>query len=248
MKAALLLLLASASSAAAAKRAVTEDLRDFPGDMWGSFKEQGRPEGLYTLFAAGVGASVARFGQRTYFDDFFGAETLARHRPLGPEAVEFGAVIGHSMYLLPAMAGTYLAGARLEHGTMREFGLIGFEALALAGVQTFALKYSVHRLRPDKTDYAAFPSGHSSASFALATVAGCRWGWKAGVPVGALAGFVAYTRMEGQSHYLSDVVFGAGLGIVSGRAVFRQHRKDRPGKYAFEPFVTPGGGGITVTF
>ena len=228
--------------------AVWPEIKAFPRDMWGSFKQQGRVESVYILLAAAGGASIARFGEQTYFDDYFVADTLRRHRPLGPEAVEFGAVIGHSMYLLPAMAGTYFAGAYLEHGSMREFGLIGFEALALAGMQTLALKYSVHRLRPDKTDYAAFPSGHSSASFALATVAGSRWGWKVGVPAGALASFVAYTRMEGQSHYLSDVVFGAGLGIVSGRAVFQQHRKDRPGKYAFAPFVTPGGGGVRMTF
>lgn len=200
------------------------------------------------MLAAAGGASVARFGEQSYFDDYFVSDTLRRHRPLGRRATEFGAVIGHSMYLLPAMAGTYFAGAYLEHGTMREFGVLGFEALALAGVQTLALKYSVHRLRPDKTDYAAFPSGHSSASFALATVAGSRWGWKVGVPAGALASFVAYSRMEGQSHYLSDVVFGAGLGIVSGRAVFRQHRESRPGKYAWQPFLLPGGGGVTVAF
>jgi membrane-associated phospholipid phosphatase len=106
----------------------------------------------------------------------------------------------------------------------------------------------VRRLRPDTTGLAAFPSGHTSASFSLATVAASKWGWKVGVPACLLVGFVGYTRMESNKHYLSDVLFGAGVGIVSGRAVYTVRRHAHPDRYAFAPFVSPSGGGVTVFF
>lgn len=216
--------------------------------MWGSFKEEGKPEGLLTLLTAGAGASIARFGSRTYFDDFRVADTLERNAPLGKRAIDVGAAVGHPLYLIPAMAGTYFAGAYARAGEAQEFGLMGFEALTLAGLQTEILKVSVRRLRPDKTDFAAFPSGHASASFALATVAASQWGWKVGAPACLLAGFVGYTRMEGRNHYLSDVFFGAGLGIASGRAVYKFRKHKHPDRYVFAPFISPGGGGFTVAF
>jgi hypothetical protein len=240
----LILLLAPASAAAAPM----SELKAFPKDMWGSFKEQGRNEGLLTFVAAGGGAAIARFGSRTYFDDYHLADTLLRRRPLGKRATDAGAVIGFPAYLMTGMGATYLAGTYLEADEAQEFGILGFEALALAGVQTAFLKISVNRLRPDKTDRAAFPSGHSSGSFALAAVAASKYGWKVGVPACMAASFVAFSRMENGSHYLSDVVFGAGLGIMSGRAVYNYRKGRHPGRYAFSPFLAPNGGGLTVAF
>ncbi len=224
------------------------ELKAFPKDMWGSFKEEGKPEGLLTLVAFGGGASIARYGSRTYFDDFHLAETLKRRRPLGTRATDFGAAIGYPVYLFPVLGATYFAGHYLKSESTEEFGILGFEALTLAGVQTAVLKLSVSRLRPDSTDRAAFPSGHTSASFALATVAASKYGWKVGVPACMLASFVGFTRMENGSHYLSDVVFGAGLGIMSGRAVFKYRKGTHPDRYVFAPFIVPGGGGVTMAF
>lgn len=231
-----------------AAAAELRELKYFPRDMWGSFKEQAKPEGLLTLLTAGGAASIARYGSRTYFDDFHLAETLRRRHPLGKRATDFGAVVGYPVYLFPVMGATYFAGAYLKADSTQEFGLLGFEALSLAGLQTLALKVSVSRLRPDSTDRAAFPSGHTSASFALATVAASKYGWKVGVPACMLASFVGFSRMENASHYLSDVVFGAGLGIMSGRAVYQYHRGAHPERFTFAPFVAPGGGGVTMAF
>jgi len=163
-------------------------------------------------------------------------------------ASDFGAVIGYPLYLLPVMGATYFAGWYFDENSVQEFGLLGFEALSLAGIETEILKVSVRRLRPDTTDLAAFPSGHTSASFALATVAASQYGWGVGIPSCLLAGFVGYTRMESNKHYLSDVLFGAGVGIASGRAIYRFRRRTHPNRYAFIPFVSPNGGGVAVIF
>ncbi|MCX5795991.1 MAG: phosphatase PAP2 family protein [Elusimicrobia bacterium] len=247
MKAAVLLVLFLLLPAQAAAAELSE-LREVPKDFWNGFKEQGRPEGLLTLLAAGAGASIARYGGTTTFDDVRIAGTLQRHAPLGSRATDFGAVIGYPLYLIPAMGATYFAGWSLDARSTQEFGLSGFEALALAGLETEILKVSVRRVRPDHSDLAAFPSGHTSASFALATVAASQWGWEVGVPACLLAGFVGYTRMESNKHYLSDVLAGAGVGIISGRAVYKTRRRAHPDRYVFAPFVSPGGGGVTVFF
>ena len=61
----------------------------------------------------------------------------------------------------------------------------------------------------------SFPSGHSTASFAIATVLAKRfpmWGplWL------AIAVFVGVSRVLRGSHFLTDVIGGAVLGILSG--------------------------------
>jgi hypothetical protein len=45
------------------------------------------------------------------------------------------------------------------------------------------------------------------------------YGWQAGVPLYMLAGYSAATRLEDREHDLSDVIFGAALGLVVGHSV-----------------------------
>ncbi len=61
----------------------------------------------------------------------------------------------------------------------------------------------------------SFPSGHSTASFAVATVLAKRFPTWGPLCMG-LAAFVALSRVLRGSHFPSDVVGGAVLGILSG--------------------------------
>ncbi len=80
------------------------------------------------------------------------------------------------------------------------------------------LKYSTHQTRPDGTDTRSFPSGHTATAFTTATILSKEYGhlspW---VSVGAYA--VATTtglmRIANNKHWLSDVMAGAGIGILS---------------------------------
>jgi len=104
---------------------------------------------------------------------------------------------------------------------------MGYASLALLtnGVATDLLKRSVGRQRPDKSDHRSFPSGHTSHSFTVATVFNELYGPKIGVPAYLVATIVAISRINDNKHYLSDVVFGAGLGTVIGRGFALQYRK-----------------------
>jgi len=89
-------------------------------------------------------------------------------------------------------------------------------AQLIAEALTMAMQYSIRRERPDHGSGYSFPSGHTSVTFASATVLQ-QFGWKAAVPAYAVASYVAASRIRANRHYLSDVVFGAAVGIVSGR-------------------------------
>jgi membrane-associated phospholipid phosphatase len=76
----------------------------------------------------------------------------------------------------------------------------------LTGVRLFALD----------GQYDSFPSGHSVTIFCVATLASALTPWLA--PLWFLiAAFLSSTRALLNSHYLSDVLFGAALGTIVAR-------------------------------
>lgn len=85
------------------------------------------------------------------------------------------------------------------------------------------LKYTTRRERPDGTNRQSFPSSHTAAAFATASVLQDGYGWKAGAPAYALAVYVGAARVVHNKHYLSDVVFGGALGLAGGRFTVRTH-------------------------
>lgn len=115
-------------------------------------------------------------------------------------------------------------------------------AQILSQAMTQVIKRSVRRSRPDASGNSSFPSGHTSATFAAATVFHRRYGWKAGVPAFAFATWVATSRLNEQKHWLSDLPFGAAIGLLSGRTVTRELRG-----WTIAPMVLPGGGGVQVS-
>jgi undecaprenyl-diphosphatase len=105
-------------------------------------------------------------------------------------------------------------------------------AFALAGVTTRVIKISAGRARPDiqaeagwsgprfSSRYNAFPSGHTATSTAFfATLAFASWQIGLGFLVVPL--LIAFSRMYVGAHYLSDVVAGALVGIVTAYVVVR---------------------------
>jgi membrane-associated phospholipid phosphatase len=107
-------------------------------------------------------------------------------------------------------------------------------------VQT--LKYATQRERPDGSDNHSFPSGHAADTFAFATALERHLGWKGAVPAYIFASYVALSRIPDNRHWLSDVMFGSAVGIISGRTVTRHGAK-----YPVSATVVPGGVAIMVS-
>jgi membrane-associated phospholipid phosphatase len=152
-----------------------------------------------------------------------------------------GKYIGYGATQFAAAAGTYAWGKTRKEPKVVHMGVDLLRAQIVTQVLTMGIKVAVKRERPDGTGY-SFPSGHSSVTFASATVLQRHLGWRAAVPTYAVASYVAASRLHENRHYLSDVVFGAALGIASGRTVTRHGRNS----WAMAPTSVPGGVAIFV--
>lgn len=90
----------------------------------------------------------------------------------------------------------------------------------------YILKTSLKKIRPDGTAY-SFPSGHTANAFAGATILSIEYGerykW---VPYASysLATGIGAMRMANNKHYISDVIFAAGLGILSMKVAYWTHQ------------------------
>jgi len=150
--------------------------------------------------------------------------------------------VSNSAYVVTAgVPFTQLVAGYIKHDTtLIENGWITGAGLGVDLFITLGLKYAIHRPRPHTTypDIIAyesetslsFPSGHTSAAFAVATSLSLEYKkWYVAVPAYAWAGTVGYSRMYLGMHYPSDVLVGALVGSGSAWITYKgtawlQHR------------------------
>lgn len=154
-----------------------------------------------------------------------------------------GNTIGQFAFQAAAGLATYGVARTIGNNKAADVGrdIVRAQLLSQAMVQT--VKHTIRRERPDGSNKAAFPSGHSASAFATATVLHRHYGWKVGVPAYALGGYIALARMAWNRHHATDVVMGAGFGIASARTVTMSM-----GKARFNVGVQPQVGGASVNF
>jgi hypothetical protein len=166
---------------------------------------------------------------------------------------DFGDIgnIGGSAFTLAAIAlSTYTLGVISKNKGVAETGRALIEAEIITAVMTSIIKVSVGRERPDGTGNrfsSSFPSGHVSGSFALASTIDSMYGHYMGVPLFLFAGYVGFSRMSDNKHFLSDVIFGAALGTAIGRGVAKIHKNECGSKFHIIPYADGNGGGLLLT-
>ncbi len=158
-------------------------------------------------------------------------------------AFQSGNLIGQFAFQVSAGAATYAIGKAAGNNKAALVGRDIIRAQILSQTLTQAVKFTVQRQRPDRSNDKSFPSGHSSSAFATATVLQRHYGWKVGVPAYALGGYVSLARMAWNRHHATDVVMGAAFGIASARTVTMSM-----GKTQFNVGVRPEKGGASVNF
>jgi len=134
----------------------------------------------------------------------------------------------YSRLSMTAAAGMALFGGR----DGRLAAARGIAAVALTSAfASGVVKPLARRRRPDRVGHEvpaarhvsmpgsrSFPSGHSASAFAFAAAAGGTVP-AASLPLHALAGLVAYSRVHTGVHYPLDVIAGSALGATIGRLV-----------------------------
>lgn len=155
------------------------------------------------------------------------------------------AVIGHGFVQIGGAAAIYLTGRVAHRNTMTSVGGRLLRAQAVSGAMTHAVKFAVRRRRPDGGPY-SFPSGHTSAAFATAATLQRELGWDVGIPAYVIASYIATSRAAANKHYVSDLVVGAAIGLVAGRAV--GHVPHTGGAVTVAPLVSALGTGFTLAW
>lgn len=159
---------------------------------------------------------------------------------------EFGNII----YPATLSGGIYLGGLIIGDESTRITGRLCFEALLLSGAITTISKASIGRSRPYLNegnskfrflqfdyDHSSLPSGHSTVSFAMATVLSMRIDqWWAYAMLYPAASLTALARIYKDQHWFSDIITGALIGSISGWALCRAeislHDSKQPGDEA----------------
>jgi membrane-associated phospholipid phosphatase len=243
--------LATASSPATAAAASSDDTQlrpqtvspltpSFPGifeDVVGDFM---RLPSKDTMSLLGFGAAAAMMGHSV---DRSVTATIGRPGRAGT-ALEAGNIIGGFQFQLGSALATYTIGRITHSPRVSAVGADLLRAHIVSQTITGAIKITANRTRPDGTNL-SFPSGHTSATFASAMVLQHHFGWKVGIPAMGVATYVAAARIHEKRHFLSDVAFGAAIGLAAGRTVTVGHGR---GRFAVAPVPAPGGAGVSFTW
>lgn len=118
---------------------------------------------------------------------------------------------------MAAMFGMKAFGVRSRSSWGRMLVSDAFSA-ALMATAVNSLKYSCRVMRPDGSTRNSFPSGHTATAFMAATMLHKEYGhlspW---VSVGAytVATLTGVSRQLNNRHWVSDVMVGAGIGILA---------------------------------
>lgn len=89
--------------------------------------------------------------------------------------------------------------------------------------------------RPNSNRY-AFPSGHTGFVVAQAAFLEDRYGWKYGLPAYAVAGYVAWLRVDTGHHKWRDVAAGAVVSFAVSKYFVTRYEKAPE----VLPVITPG--------
>ena len=109
--------------------------------------------------------------------------------------------------------GLSLLGAEAKNNYLDRTIVFGTSGL-LVGTTALTLKHTVKRPRPGSGANTSFPSGHTAMAFWGAELVRHEYSWQWGLAAYVTAGTVGFMRMYNNRHWFSDVMAGAGIGIL----------------------------------
>ncbi|WP_460954333.1 phosphatase PAP2 family protein [Spirosoma litoris] len=124
-----------------------------------------------------------------------------------------------------AWAGLSLAGVKGRSQPL-DRALIGVLAYGISTGIVLGLKHTTNELRPDGSNYLSFPSGHTANAFTGASLLDREFsGVSPWIPIGgyAVATSTGILRMTNDKHWISDVLIGAGIGLLSTEVAYRAY-------------------------
>jgi membrane-associated phospholipid phosphatase len=187
---------------------------------------------LMLLLMAG-GGSIAMH----YEADDKIAEHFEKHRSIPKDLDNITDWVGSPATHFAATGIWYLMAANNKDDLNVQRSWVMMRALTVTGATTLMLKGTVQNHTPNGKDW-AWPSGHTSSSFCVASVLDEFYGPKVGIPAYLAAGFVGYRMMDSGDHWASDVLFGGVLGYIVGHAIAGENKQLQVGGFRIQPLVS----------
>ena len=138
--------------------------------------------------------------------------------------------IGSAYVVTGSAVGLYVFGHATHNPHTQRTGRLMTEAIIGTAVVTEVLKFATERTRPNDAmgrgrffeHGSSFPSGHSSTSWAAATVLSMQYKHNPWIRYGsfAVAAAIGVSRYSGRAHFMSDVLVGSAIGYGIGRFVY----------------------------
>jgi membrane-associated phospholipid phosphatase len=214
----------------------------------------------WSIFAGVLGVSVITYVYDKEIYDFFQRNRTGTTETISKYLIE---PWGSGLYSLPLLAGIYITG--IKNDRHRNVALTGIKAYLLSGGAAQLSKYIFHRHRPEDNDppnpylwegpfvfttnYTSFPSGHTTAAFAIASV--LAHGYKDKIWVGltsyTVATLVGLSRIHDSKHWATDAIAGAALGTFIGTTLSKINFADHP-KFSISPLPSIEGYGLSVAY
>lgn len=151
--------------------------------------------------------------------------------------------------------GLGIIGVKAKHN-FKDRLLIATMANSFMFGAVYGLKYVTKVVRPDKSDEYSFPSAHTAFAFTGAQIMHEEYGSQSiiysivGYGVGAATGGL---RIANNKHWVSDVVAGAGIGMLSTKLAYRllpwiKRKSSKKENLTVLPMYLPKGAGVGLAF
>jgi membrane-associated phospholipid phosphatase len=165
-----------------------------------------------------MGAGLLTIGDRPYFSSHDTYTYFQKNYPNTRTRAD------DVTWIMPAVAvyGLNFGGIKGKHNFIDRSILFGLST-GLANTVSLSLKHGVGYQRPDGKEFNSFPSGHTTNAFVCAEFMHQEykhlspWYSVAAYTTAAATGAL---RMVNNRHWMSDVLFGAGLGMASTKLIY----------------------------
>ena len=190
-----------------------------------------RSDWINTAIVLGVGGGLMALDSS--IRDFIQGDLRGRGTN---EVSDFFREFGDTHLVAMGLGAAYVGGELIGDRQLQETALLAEESLLLASVLGLGIKWVTQRDRPstgksptswdpfsfDGTN-TSFPSGHAINAFAVASVISSEYGDNdlVGPAAYGVATVTAFSRLNENRHWASDVFVGAAIGYFVGKMVVR---------------------------
>ncbi len=213
----------------------------------------------WLIFAGITATTYSLMHADIYVKDHIGRSTTLT---LNKDFWDIPTTYGIVTYANIGALSTYGIGLLSGSDEVRKVGRMLFQSLSYSGLNVMFFRTVIERKRPyyekgqwafklftTDNEFQSFPSGHTTVAFAFSTVLAEYFDtFYSRIFFYGLAASTAFARVYNNQHFLSDVFFGALIGISGGLHTVNQENK-RNQKCPYSGFqILPGYNSINFVY